>query len=110
MRMHLREQRFRYGGEGRVAELARVGGVTRARMTQIIKLLDLAPDIQERLLFRPALRRRCFLLRRRNSDSVEPEAMARPAMPLRSKPTAHLSTERLRTVGCEAVSEPSRGK
>jgi hypothetical protein len=33
------------------AELARLGRVTRARLTQIMKLLDLAPDIQERLLF-----------------------------------------------------------
>jgi hypothetical protein len=38
------------------AELARIGGVTRARMTQIMKLLDLAPDIQERLLFLPPLK------------------------------------------------------
>jgi hypothetical protein len=29
------------------AELARLGRVTLARMTQIMKLLDLAPDIQE---------------------------------------------------------------
>lgn len=35
------------------AELARRGRVTRARMTQIIKLLDLAPDIQEQILFLP---------------------------------------------------------
>jgi hypothetical protein len=33
------------------AELARLGKVTRARMTQIMKLLDLAPDIQEQILF-----------------------------------------------------------
>jgi hypothetical protein len=37
------------------AELARLGQVTRARMTQIIKLLDLAPDIQEQLLFLPPI-------------------------------------------------------
>ena len=35
------------------AELARLGRVTRARMTQIMKLLDLAPDIQEQVLFLP---------------------------------------------------------
>ena len=35
------------------AELARLGRVTRARMTQIMKLLDLAPDIQEQILFLP---------------------------------------------------------
>jgi len=35
------------------AELARLGHVTRARMTQIMNLLHLAPDIQEALLFLP---------------------------------------------------------
>ncbi len=38
------------------AELARLGRVTRARMTQIMKLLDLAPDIQEQILFLPPIR------------------------------------------------------
>ena len=38
------------------AELARLGRVTRARMTQIMKLLYLAPDIQEQILFLPLLR------------------------------------------------------
>ncbi len=33
------------------AELARLGHVTRARVTQIMNLLNLAPEIQERLLF-----------------------------------------------------------
>jgi hypothetical protein len=33
------------------AELARLGRVTRARITQIMKLLDLAPDVQEQILF-----------------------------------------------------------
>jgi len=37
------------------AELARLGRVTRARMTQIMKLLLLAPDIQEQLLFLPLI-------------------------------------------------------
>jgi hypothetical protein len=36
------------------AELARLGRVTRARITQIMKLLDLAPDIQEQILFLPS--------------------------------------------------------
>lgn len=35
------------------AELARLGNVTRARMTQIMNLLNLAPEIQEELLFLP---------------------------------------------------------
>jgi hypothetical protein len=38
------------------AELARLGRVTRARMTQIMKLLDLAPDIQEQILFLPIVK------------------------------------------------------
>jgi hypothetical protein len=33
------------------AELARLGGVTRARLTQIMNLTLLAPDLQEELLF-----------------------------------------------------------
>lgn len=33
------------------AEIARIGHVTRARSTQILNLLQLAPDIQEQLLF-----------------------------------------------------------
>jgi hypothetical protein len=37
-------------------ELARLGRVTRARITQIMKLLHLAPDIQEQILFLPNIR------------------------------------------------------
>jgi hypothetical protein len=37
------------------AELARLGHVTRARITQIMQLLDLAPDIQEQILFLPLI-------------------------------------------------------
>jgi hypothetical protein len=43
-------------GRGEVrdyAELARLGHVTRARVTQITNLLNLAPDIQEHILFLP---------------------------------------------------------
>jgi hypothetical protein len=35
------------------AKLARLGHVTRARMAQIMNLLNLAPDIQEEILFLP---------------------------------------------------------
>jgi len=35
------------------ADLARLGHVTRARITQIMNLLHLAPDIQEDILFLP---------------------------------------------------------
>ena len=37
------------------AELARRGRVTRARTTQIMKLIHLAPDIQEQILFLPLI-------------------------------------------------------
>lgn len=39
------------------AAVARQGHVTRARMTQIMWLLNLAPDIQEQILFLPPLPR-----------------------------------------------------
>jgi hypothetical protein len=38
------------------AELAHLGRVTRARMTQIMKLLQLAPDLQEQILFLPEVK------------------------------------------------------
>jgi hypothetical protein len=38
------------------AQLARLGHVSRARMTQIMNLLYVAPDIQEHILFLPAVR------------------------------------------------------
>lgn len=38
------------------AEVARLGRVTRGRMTQIMKLLHLAPDIQEQILFLPVVK------------------------------------------------------
>lgn len=37
------------------AELARLGSITRARMSQIMALLHLAPDIQEAILFLPRI-------------------------------------------------------
>jgi hypothetical protein len=37
------------------ADLARLGYVTRARITQIMNLFNLAPDIQEALLFLPRI-------------------------------------------------------
>lgn len=40
-----------------LAEVARVGHVSRARMTQIMGLLNLAPDIQEAILLSPPVTR-----------------------------------------------------
>jgi hypothetical protein len=53
----IRFDRLLRAGEFRdYAELARLGRVTRARITQIMRLLDLAPDIQEQILFLPKLK------------------------------------------------------
>jgi hypothetical protein len=74
------------------AEVARRGLVTRARMTQIMQLLDLAPDLQERILFLPPTARlkernlrpviRCLdwdEQRRLFENLVEPERKVRAA-------------------------------
>jgi hypothetical protein len=54
MALALRYEGFvRDGVVADYAELARLGHVTRARMSQIVALLHLAPDIQEALLFLP---------------------------------------------------------
>lgn len=39
------------------ADLARLGHISRARVTQILNLLQLAPDIQESILFLPRIQR-----------------------------------------------------
>ena len=44
------------------ADLARLGNVSRARVTQIMNLLHLAPDIQESLLFPPRVESGCALI------------------------------------------------
>lgn len=49
------EKLVRYGDVADYAELARLGHVTRARLTQIMNLLALAPDIQEAILFLPPI-------------------------------------------------------
>ncbi len=56
MALALRFEQLIQSGQVRdYAELARRGRVTRARITQIMNLLLLAPDIQEALLFLPRL-------------------------------------------------------
>jgi hypothetical protein len=42
---------LRAGSIQNIAEIGRLGHVTRARMSQIMALLDLSPDIQEQILF-----------------------------------------------------------
>lgn len=47
------EQLLREGVVGSYTELAALGHVTRPRVSQIMNLLQLAPDIQEAILFLP---------------------------------------------------------
>ena len=54
--IHL-DQLIRDGVVADQAALARLGQVTRARMSQIMSLLNLAPDIQEAVLFLPRFTR-----------------------------------------------------
>ena len=51
------DQLIRDGVVADRAELARLGHVTRARLTQIMNLLCLAPELQEEILFLPATER-----------------------------------------------------
>lgn len=51
------DQLIRDGAVADQADLARLGHVTRARLTQIMNLLQLAPDIQEAILFLPTTER-----------------------------------------------------
>ncbi len=54
MALAIRFENLIQRGEVRdLAELARLGHVSRARVTQIMNLLHLAPDIQEEILFLP---------------------------------------------------------
>jgi len=52
------------------AALARLGQVTRARLTQIMNLLLLAPEIQETLLFMPATERGCDAITERELRQI----------------------------------------
>lgn len=47
------EDLVRSGEVADYAEIAQLGQVTRARVSQIVNLLNLAPDIQEAILFHP---------------------------------------------------------
>ncbi len=54
MALAIRLERLVTQGEIRdYADIARLGLITRARTTQIMNLLNLAPDIQEEILFLP---------------------------------------------------------
>ena len=51
------EEQVRTGVVGSYSELAAAGHVTRARVSQIMSLLYLAPDVQEAILFLPRAER-----------------------------------------------------
>ena len=51
------EQSIRDGVVADQSELARCGQITTSRMTQIMSLLNLAPDLQEEILFLPRTER-----------------------------------------------------
>ena len=55
------------------ADLARLGCVSRARVTQIMNLLNLAPDIQEEILFLPKTTKGHDFLRERNLRAITTE-------------------------------------
>lgn len=75
MALAIRPERLLADGAARdYADLDRLGGVTRARLTQIMNLTLLVPDIQEELLFLPRILR--------GRDAVtEPELCAIAAVP-----------------------------
>jgi hypothetical protein len=54
---HRIEGLVRSGAVRDYAEAARLGRVTRARVSQIVSLLNLAPDVQEAILFLPRTER-----------------------------------------------------
>jgi hypothetical protein len=51
------EALLREGALGSYAEIAALGHITKARVSQILSLLNLAPDLQEALLFLPRTQR-----------------------------------------------------
>lgn len=69
------QQMLRDGHVEDMATLARYGQVTRARMTQIMNLLLLAPDIQEKLLNLPQTTsgRDTVILRELQPIALEPD-------------------------------------
>lgn len=90
------EQMVRDGVVADYAELARLGHVTRARMTQIMDLLNLAPDIQEALLFLPqAMRGRDLVTERQLRHVIVELEWARQRALLRQVPVECSTAHRL---------------
>ena len=68
------DQLIRDGVVADQAELARLGHVSRARVTQIMNLLNLSPDIQEELLFLPPVEQGRDPLTERDLRAIVAEA------------------------------------
>ena len=68
---HRFDRLLREGTVADQADLARLGHVSRARVTQILNLLQLAPDIQETILFLPRIQNGRELI---NEHEVRPIA------------------------------------
>ena len=64
------EQLIREGTVKDQADLARLAHISRARVTQIMDLLLLAPEIQEKILFLPPVERGRELITERNVRSI----------------------------------------
>jgi hypothetical protein len=64
------ENMIRDGAARDYAEIADVGHISRARMSQIVGLLNLAPTIQETLLFFPKVLRGCERLTERQMRGI----------------------------------------
>jgi len=62
------------------ATLARLAQVSRARISQIMNLLHLAPDIQEALLFLPRIERERHRPQKKRADAMAAEADLHAAM------------------------------
>ncbi len=79
---HRLDDMVRTGLVESLADAARLGGITRARASQIANLLHLSPPIQERLLFmhRPATGREQVGERDMRSICLEPDWQKQEAM------------------------------
>jgi hypothetical protein len=83
---------IRQGAVKDYAELARLGNVSRTRISQVMDLLNLAPDIQEEILFLPRVQsgKDPVTERRLRSVVISPEwAMQRASWPKLSRSRRH---------------------
>lgn len=87
------EELIRTGGIRDQAELAHVGHVSRARVTQIMNLLYLAPDIQEDILFLPRIVQ---------GDDPIPERKIRDLVKLVDWAQQRQMWQRIHTLTCQA--------